>query len=332
MLGFIYYTSLDQKIQSGDFRVISLTYLAPAASANQLYSHASNLSGEARELGDLINKKFVYGQPIPKDLEQRIFSWGTTETEVVQEQVEVVEKPVSLLDLYSFFAPSAGFRKYEDPLAFALLGLLMEVPVVLSGPDPKHLLEFANLLQKIYQNKELRIELTLPGVSKFTGQKVQKIPRADIVLLKDEQYKRSFFSRDPLVILTTYQEYKTPYHKFDDRYIKIVSEWIRKSREVTTDEELALRIIKLELDQINDMLNNLLFLADGNRTMNQKSVMEYINKSTRVQLDRDLMDFITDIALYSHKTSADALNKLLNPLQLFTEKEVRGKDTIGMVS
>ena len=80
------------------------------------------------------------------------------------------------------------------------------------------------------------------------------------------------------------------------------------------------------------MLNNLLFLADGNRSMNQKSVMEYINKSTRITIDRDIMDFITDIALYSHKTSAEAINKLLNPLQPFTEKEVRGKDTIGMVS
>lgn len=333
LLGFIYYVSLDQKIATGDFRVISVTYLAPSASANNLYTNAAHLSQEAREIGELLNQQYVYGEPLNSNLEQKILSWGFPE-EVETETAEVVteEKPITLLDLYSFFPPITGFRKYEDPLAYAVLAFLMEIPIVLSGPDPKHLFDFANILQRIYQVRELRIELTIPVISKFAAQKIQKIPRADIVLLTDEQHKKSFFSRDPLVILTTYQEYKTPYHTFDEKHLKRVAEWLKKSREVTHDEELSLRTIKIEIDGIYDRLNQLTFLADGKRSMNPKETMDFINKSTRLSIDKELLDFIIDISLTSHKIPASNLNSLLKPSKPYIDQEYRSKDTIGMVN
>lgn len=333
LLGFIYYVSLDQQTSTGDYRVISLTFLAPSTSANNLYSNAAILSNEAREIGEEINSNYVYGEKIPQILETKIFSWGISEeTEVDLIETVVEEKPITLLDLYSFFPPITGFRKHDDPLSYALLAFLMEIPVVLSGPDPKHLFDFANILQKIYQVKELRIELTIPVISKFAAQKIQKIPRADIVLLTDEQHKKSFFSRDPLVILTTYQEFKTPYHKFEEKYLKRVADWLKKSREITHDEELSLRTIKIEIDGINDRLNQLIFLADGNRSISMKEVQDFINKSTRLVIDKDILDFLIDISLVSHKIPAKHLNTLLKPSKPYEDLEFRSKDTIGMVN
>ncbi|OLS22920.1 MAG: hypothetical protein HeimC3_28640 [Candidatus Heimdallarchaeota archaeon LC_3] len=333
LLGFIYYVSLDQKTTTGDFRVISLTFLAPSASANNLYSNAAILSNQAREIGEEINSSFIYGEPLAGGLEQKIFSWGISEeTEVDIREVAIEEKPITLLDLYSFFPPVTGFRKYEDPLSYSLLAFLMEIPVVLSGPDPKHLFDFANIFQKIYQVKELRIELTIPVISKFAAQKIQKIPRADVVLLTDDQHKKSFFSRDPLVILTTYQEYKTPYHKFEEKYLKRVGEWLKKSRDITHDEELSLRTIKIEVDGIDDRLNQLIFLADGKRSMSTKEVQDFIDKSTRLHIDKELLDFLIDISLVSHKIPAKKLNILLSPSKPYEDLEFRSKDTIGMVN
>ncbi|MHA1982856.1 MAG: hypothetical protein ACW967_00790 [Candidatus Hodarchaeales archaeon] len=333
LLGFIYYVSLDQQTSTGDFRVISLTFLAPSASANNLYTNASILSNEAREIGEMINNKFVYGEAVSPDLEQKILTWGTSEeveTEIIETEVE--DKPITLLDLYSFFPPVTGFRKYDDPLAYVLLALLMEIPVVISGPDPKYLFEFANMLQTIYHVKDLRKELTIPTASKFMEQKIQKIPRADIVLLTDEQHKKAFFSRDPLVILTTYREFKTPYHKFGEKYLKVVAEWLKKSRDITHDEELALRTIKLEIDGIHDRLNQLIFLADGKRSMNTKDVLDFITKSTRLPTDKETLDFVTDIALNAHKIPTNNLNLLINPPKPFEEVEFRSKETIGLVN
>ena len=335
LLGFIYYVSLDQKTITGDYRVVSLTYLVSSSLANDLYANAATLSQQAREIGEMLNSNYTYGEPISRDLEQKIFNWGLTaqqESIVSQSATVVEEKPMSLLDLYSFFPPVTGFRKYEDPLAFALLAFLMEMPVVLSGPDPKNLFDFANVFQKIYQVKELRIELTIPVISRFAAQKIQKIPRADIVLLTDEQYKKSFFSRDPLVILTTYQEYKTPYHKFEDKHLKRIADLLKKSREITHDEELALRTIKIEIDGINDRLNQLIFLADGKREMTQKEVIDFIQKATRLPCDKDMLEFLIDIGLQSHKIPASNLNKLLKPSKPYRNPELRLKDTIGMVN
>ncbi|MHA2364525.1 MAG: hypothetical protein ACXAC7_11255 [Candidatus Hodarchaeales archaeon] len=324
LLGFIYYVSLDQKTTTGDHRVISLTFLAPSSSANQLYANAATLSQEARDIGEKINENYEYGQEVTPELESNIFSWGASdEVEIETELVE--EKPITLFDLYSFFPPLTGFRKYEDPLSYALLAFLHHVPVVLSGPDPKHLFDFANLLQELFHLKELRIELTIPVISKYAAQKIQKIPRADCVLLTDEQFKKSFFSRDPLVIITTYQEFKTPYHKFEEKDLKRIAEWIKKSREMK-DEEVARRVIRLELDQINDKLNQLVYLATSDRESSFKEVGNILNT------DKEELEFMVRSALRSEKCNATQLNKLLKPSTPYNDVELRLKDTIGMVN
>ena len=81
LIGFIYYVSLDQKTETGDYRVISLTYLAPTSTANNLYINAANLSNEARGIGQHINSKYIYGQPFSAELQSIVTKWGTGEVQ-----------------------------------------------------------------------------------------------------------------------------------------------------------------------------------------------------------------------------------------------------------
>ncbi len=325
LLGFIYYVSLDQKTETGDYRVISLTYLAPTSTANNLYSNAANLSTEARQIGLEINSKYIYGQPFSPGLQALVKGWGTQQ--VVPEVVPTPAAPItpkhlSLSDLYTFFSP----KKNDDPLGYLILAFFQEIPVVLSGPDPQHIIDFANLFQELYHVKELRIELNLPGSAKYSQHKISKILRADLVLLTESQFRKSFFSRDPIVIVTMDQELKTPYHNFEEKDIRRVSEWIKKSRDKSQkDLMMASQVIRSELDQANDRLKQLIYLANSNRESSMKEISSIMNS------DKDEIEFLGRIALRSRKVTAVQLNKLLKT-DVFEDYKDKIKESIGMIN
>ena len=234
----------------------------------------------------------------------------------------MVEKHLNLNDLYTFFPA----KKNDDPLSYLILAFFQEVPVVLSGPDPQHIIDFANLLQELFHVKELRIELNLPGSAKYSQHKISKILRADMVLLTEAQFRKSFFSRDPIVIITMDQELKTPYHSFDDRDIKRISEWVKKSRDkVGKDVVMASQIIRSQLDQANDRLKQLIYLCNSNRESSMKEIGSIMNS------DKDEIEFLGRIALRSRKATAENLNKLLKT-NLFEDYTDKIKDSIGMIN
>jgi hypothetical protein len=323
LIGFIYYTSLDQKTETGDHRVISLTYLSPTSNANNLYSSAANLSNEARAIGQEINSHYIYGQPFQVELQNLLKAWGTKEISPeaqVPESKPKEEKHLGLHDLYTFFPA----KKNDDPLSYLIIAFFQEIPVVLSGPDPQHIIDFANLLQELFHVKELRIELNLPGSAKYSQHKISKILRADMVLLTESQFRKSFFSRDPIVIITMDQELKTPYHSFDDRDIKRVSEWVKKSRD-KKDPIMSSQVIRTELDQANDRLKQLIYLANSNRESSMKEISQILNS------DKDEIEFLGRMALRSRKVKAEQLNKLLKT-DSFTDYTDKIKESIGMIN
>ena len=325
LIGFIYYVSLDQKTETGDYRVLSLTYLAPTSTANNLYSNAANLSTEARTIGQEINVKYVYGQPFSGELANLVVSWGSQQAaipETVPEAKPKAEKHLSLNDLYTFFPA----KKNDDPLAYLILAFFQEVPVVLSGPDPQHIIDFANLFQELFHVKELRIELNLPGSAKYSQHKISKILRADLVLLTESQFRKSFFSRDPIVIVTMDQELKTPYHEFEEKDIKRISEWVKKSRDKAgKDIMMANQVIRAELDQANDRLKQLIYLANSNRESTMKEIGQIMNS------DKDEIEFLSRISLRSRKTKAVNLNKLLKT-DAFQDHSDKIQESIGMIN
>lgn len=324
LLGFIYYVSLDQKTETGDYRVISLTYLAPTSTANNLYVNAANLSNEARGIGQQINSKYIYGQPFSAELQGIVRKWGTGEVQPSTAPAEPKpkeEKHLGLNDLYTFFPA----KKNDDTLAYLILAFFQEIPVVLSGPDPQHIIDFANLFQELFHVKELRIELNLPGSQKYSQHKISKILRADLVLLTESQFRKSFFSRDPIVIITMDQELKTPYHQFDEKDIRRISEWIKKSRDkAQKDLIMAQQVIRTELNQTNDRLKQLVYLATSNRESNIKEISGIMNS------DKDEIEFLARISLRARKAKADQLNKLLKTD--FVDHKDKINESIGMIN
>jgi hypothetical protein len=73
---FIYCTELDQKTQSGERRMITLSAVVNQDQNNQLYSNASELSRSAAELRDFLNANYSFGHPLPRQILSRFEEWS----------------------------------------------------------------------------------------------------------------------------------------------------------------------------------------------------------------------------------------------------------------
>ncbi|MFW9777642.1 MAG: hypothetical protein ACFFE8_02230 [Candidatus Heimdallarchaeota archaeon] len=73
---FIYCTELDQKTNSGDRRMITLSAVVDQDQNNQLYSKASELSRSAAEIRDILNTNYAFGQPLSQHLMNRLEEWS----------------------------------------------------------------------------------------------------------------------------------------------------------------------------------------------------------------------------------------------------------------
>ncbi|MFW9855724.1 MAG: hypothetical protein ACFFFG_11715 [Candidatus Thorarchaeota archaeon] len=72
---FIYCTELDQRTQSGERRMITLSAVVDQDQNNQLYSSASELSRSATEIRDILNSNYSFGQPLNQQLTNRLEEW-----------------------------------------------------------------------------------------------------------------------------------------------------------------------------------------------------------------------------------------------------------------
>lgn len=324
LVGFIYYTSLDEKIITGDRRVISLSCLAPSDKVNILYQNAPMLSGKAREIAVAINQKFKYGTSLEKEIEDDLASWGTIEA---KEVVEEVKEKIGLFDIFAFFQPQkefrSGRRRTADPIALFLLSFLYNAPVVLVGPDPRFLLDIAGIMDEVFEMKELRIQLTIPIGDDATGW-THKIPRADIVALTSDQFKRSFFSKDPIMIITTDGELKTPNHNYDDNHINYVNEWLKKARDMK-NPDFAMRTIQLEITNLTKKLEQLVQLAASNRQSDFKEVCKLLS-SSQVEVE-----ILVEVIKGFKYISMDKINKLLKPGTRYKDIWIQGPTTIGFI-
>ena len=122
------------------------------------------------------------------------------------------------------------------------------------------------------------------------------------------------------------QELKTPYHNFEDKDIRRVSDWIKKSRDkAQKDLMMASQVIRSELDQANDRLKQLIYLANSNRDSSMKEIASIMNS------DKDEVEFLGRIALRSRKVNASQLNKLLKT-DVFENYGDKINESIGMIN
>jgi hypothetical protein len=318
LLGFIYYVSLDQKTETGDFRVLSLTFLTSTSGGTDLYSNAPILSLEAKEISDLINEKYVYGQMFSSELQNEVLTWGSRKSSESKEEIIIStpeRKKFDLYDLYSFFSP----KKSLDPIAYVLLAFFQNIPIILTGPDPQHIIDFANLFQNLFQLKELKIELNLPSTTK---NEPSKISRSDIVLLTDSQYRKSFFSITPILVITMDQEIKTLNFNFENKDVIRISDWLKKSRE-QKHLVLALQLIKTDLESANNRIKQFLHLLSLD-----KPIKEIFNI---LATDKDDLEFLGRILLRSGKLKAEQLNKLFKT-NTYVDYKDRKEESLGFIN
>ncbi len=323
LIGFVYYISLDQKNANNKHRIVSITYLTANSASNKLYANAATLSKEAKEIGEFINTNYIYGEKLSTELKNTILNWGKSNEENFQLKIE---KSLSLINLFNIFKPITGIRRYEDPLGYALIAFLHENSVIVTGSDQNNLSDTAELFQKMYHLKELRIEKMFSSNSKklnLIG--LQKIPNMDLILLSDDQYENSSFNNEPLVILRlSTKKFKLLNYFIEEKDIKRVNEWLKQMREENTDESI-LHKIRVELDYVNDKINQLIYLINSDRESSIKEVTKILNT------EKNDLGFLVRIILQRKIVTAAQLNKLLN-VKKYTDLIYPSDQSIGKIN
>ena len=88
---------------------------------------------------------------------------------------------------------------------------------------------------------------------------------------------------------------------------------------------MASQVIRSELDQANDRLKQLIYLANSNRDSSMKEIASIMNS------DKDEVEFLGRIALRSRKVNASQLNKLLKT-DVFENYGDKINESIGMIN
>ncbi|MHA1970171.1 MAG: hypothetical protein ACW964_20555 [Candidatus Hodarchaeales archaeon] len=185
-LAFIFYSSLDQKTEGGENRVISLSGVVETDKKSTLYSNATELSQQAVQIKDSLNQQYVYGQNLSAHLTQQLKDWGTIAE--IQETGIIAEKEVTfgIRGLFELFPAKRSLRSYEDPLVPLFFGLFAKIPVLLVGPNVEFLLEIADLIRGYMPNEELDVRLTITLHTQSRHHSISYgIPRADLILLNE---------------------------------------------------------------------------------------------------------------------------------------------------
>jgi hypothetical protein len=322
LLAFIYYLSLDQKTMTGDNRVISLAYLVPTQISTSLYENAELLSKTAKSIGEAINQHYIYGKPVSQYIQAKINHWGESEaqSQKVMEAKEKVkaksQRKVNLYDLYNLLPPETGFRKYRDPIGYLILSFLYKVSVILSGPDQKLLADFTDIIQKLYPLKKLSII----QIEEKGDKSPIIVPNADIVILTDELLNKCKFSEVPLLLLNTYQDLKLLNCEFDEVEVKMISEWVKLSRENTD-----IKVITNSLEYTNEKLNQLKYLAQNYGDSTFKEVAQSL------KLQKEELEFCARILLLTGQVTATELNVLFGS-NIYTSGAYPKSDKLGVIS
>ncbi len=230
-LAFIFYSSLDQKTEGGENRVISLSAIVKTDEKSLLYSNATFLSQKAILIKNNLNKFYKYGESISNELKTQLQNWGkiseTQEIEIIAEK----EISFGLRGLIELFPSKRSLRSYEDPLVPLFYGLFTKIPVVVVGSNVEFLLEIADLLRGYMPNEELDVRLTITLHSQSLSHSISYgIPRADLILLNEDQIKRATFYREPTIIVRIGRESRFDNYHPPSKVQSFVEGLIKKTR------------------------------------------------------------------------------------------------------
>ncbi|MHA2345806.1 MAG: hypothetical protein ACXACP_03720 [Candidatus Hodarchaeales archaeon] len=323
LIAFIFYTSLDQKTEGGEFRVISLSAIVSNERKTGLYANAMVLSQAALEIKDALNSDYIFGNPLSSELASKLEGWGKlTET---QELAVIAEKEVKfgLHSLFELFPVKKGLRSYSDPLDPLFIGVLSKIPVVLVGPNIEFLLEIADLLREFMPDEELDVRLSF--ALDYKSQAVaSKIPRADIILLDEKQDKRKNFYRDPVVLVGVGRESKYKNYDFPEKAARAFQKILKKAREIP-DEMVANHYLEGEILSFITKLTNLKDYCLSGR----KGKIRDISKTFNVSEDYVLL--LAEALRVRKAVSAQELNRMFLDAPDYKRMDLRSPKNIGFI-
>lgn len=324
-IAFIFYSSLDQKTEGGEHRVISLCCLIDNEKRSILYANATDLSQKAAKIKDDINKHYKYGQKISKELVSQLQNWGTIlET---QEMEIIAEKQLVLgvRGLLELFPVKKAFRVYEDPLIPLFLGLLAKIPVVLAGPNVEFLLEIADLLRGYMPDEELDVRLTIAHDVKSRLYSISYgIPKADLILLNEEQVKKSSFYREPVITVTIGSESRYTNYEAPSKATGYLEKMLKKLRRF--DDETVIHIF-LQREFVS-FFSNLPKLKEFCLTEKRGKVKDI---AKIFDVDEDYMILLSEALRRRRMVSATAINNMYMNDTDFQKMNSLDPESIGIV-
>lgn len=338
LIAFISYATLDQKTGGGENQVIALSTVTSDKDPSVLYKKATELSISARRVRAVLNQSFRIDQPINDDIKRLIREWGELTTEIpvtepiVSEVVEVsTSRKFSQIGLAKLFPVKKSLLSALDPLAYAFFGLLTKTPLLLIGSNIEFLLEVAEVFQRAFTKDELSIRLSIafpPQMTSSLAGHVQvgssKIPRASIVVLNEEQYRKTFFYKDPLIVLNVNQDIETVNFEMEKTSIKTLSNMLKKLRNYD-EESLAVNYLKEQILSFKYKMQTLQQFSDSGRKGRIKDVGKQLN------IDPDTLFFIADLLRFLGLVNAEKINETLEGETQFERITIHAKRNVGFI-
>ncbi len=324
-LAFIFYTSLDQKTEGGENRVISLSAIVENEHNSVLYSKATLLSQKASELKISLNKDYKYGQQLSSDLIKEFEAWGQIVTSTAVDITAEKQISFTILSLFDLFPIQKSLRKYEDPLVPLFLGLFVKVPVVLVGPNIEFLLEIADLLRGYLPNEELdvRLAINLHAESQNQAQSYG-IPRAHLVLLNEEQYRRAIFYREPVIILrigrnSSYNNYHSP-----SKAVSFVEDLMKKIRSFE-DETVCNLYLQGEFKVFSKKMSILKDFCVAGKQDSLKSL------SKELKVKENYLICLSEALRIHGEVSHKEINRMFKGKTHFTKTDTSNPRSVGII-
>jgi hypothetical protein len=324
-LAFIFYASLDQKTEGGEHRVVSLCAIVETEQKSSLYTNATTLSQEASQLKNSLNKYYIYGQELSSDLKKQFEAWGQKATKIEVEVIPEKQITFNIHSLFDLFPVEKSLRKVEDPLVPLFLGMFVKIPVILVGPNIEFLLEIADLLRGYFPNEELDVRLALSLHVKSLHHAISYgVPRADLILLNEDQYRRALFYREPIIIVRIGKDPRYDNYHPPSKAISFIEDLMKKIRSFS-DETVCNLFLQGEF---MTFLNKRMILRDFHMARKQDSPKKVAQK---LGMKEHYLIALAESLRVQQEISHEAINRMFVGKTNFTKMDTLNPLSVGII-
>ncbi len=323
LISFIYYTTLNQRTETGELRVVTMSAIVPKTQNSLLYSNAALLSQSAIAIKALLNQNYEFGKPLPKSLTVELEGWGKLKEAPKSDIIAEKELEFSLSSLFNLFPAKKGRRSFSDPLLQLFFGIMAKIPVILVGPNVEFLLEISDLLRDFLTDEELDVRISI-DLQNQDDTAVFNIPRADIILLDERQNQRRHLYYDPIALVGVGRESRYANYAGSESVEKTFNTFLKKAREIS-DDGVAFLYLKGELLSFTAKLTNLKAYCLSGRQGKAKEIAKIIN------VDEEYLFALAEVLRLRNMVPITELNKMFKNTTEYEEMEIRSKEVIGFV-